>query len=234
MALATVIRANAHLVSGLVYRLVCKFELTEILMAQRGRPRTFDRDAAVNSAMHLFWEQGFESTSLSQLKASMGEGISAPSFYAAFESKEALYKEALDRYMVLYRDLTRSLHDTSIAPREGVFLALQRSAKMQTESGHPKGCMVALGVMGSNSTTSDAVTQLLRDIRSRTRAGFRSCVERGIKSGELRKTTEPAALSIALDCFFQGLSVLARDHVRPVVIEKAVRDAMGMWDAAAA
>lgn len=203
-------------------------------MAQRGRPRTFDRDAAVTSAMHLFWEHGFESTSLSQLKAAMGEGISAPSFYAAFESKEALYKEALERYMVLYGDLTRSLHDASIAPREAVFLALQRSARMQTESGHPKGCMVALGVMGAGPLGNESITQWLRDVRARTRAGFRACVERGIQSGELRESTDPASLAVAIDCFFQGLSVLARDRLRHAVIDKAVKDAMGMWDAALA
>src|SRR6187402_395278 len=76
--------------------------MEETFMSQRGRPRTFDRDAAIVSAMHLFWEHGYESTSLSQLKAAIGEGISAPSFYAAFESKEALYKEALERYMEIY------------------------------------------------------------------------------------------------------------------------------------
>ncbi|QET03748.1 TetR/AcrR family transcriptional regulator [Cupriavidus pauculus] len=201
-------------------------------MVQRGRPREFDRDAAIVSAMHLFWEHGYESTSLSQLKAAIGGGISATSFYAAFESKEALYKEALERYMEIHGKLTRSLHDTSLAPREGVYLALLRSAKMQTESGHPKGCMVALGVVGASSTGSESVTQLLREVRSRTRAGFRACVERGIKSGELRKSTDPVSLSMAFDCFFQGLSVLARDRVRYAVIEKAVNDAMGMWDAA--
>lgn len=206
--------------------------VTGIFMAQRGRPRTFDRDEAITSAMHLFWEHGFESTSLSQLKAAIGEGISAPSFYAAFESKEALYKEALERYLKIYGKVTRSLHDTSIPPREGVFLALLRSAKMQTESGHPKGCMVALGVIEASSTGSEAVTKLLRDVRSRTRAGFRACVERGIENGELHSSTDPASLSIALDCFFQGLSSLARDRVGQAAIEKAVTHAMGIWDAA--
>ncbi|AMV45868.1 TetR/AcrR family transcriptional regulator [Paraburkholderia caribensis] len=201
-------------------------------MVQRGRPRTFDRDAAIISAMHLFWEHGYESTSLSQLKAAIGGGISAPSFYAAFESKEALYKEALARYMELYGKVTRSLHDTSLPPREGVLLALLRSARMQTESGHPKGCMVALGVVEASSIGSEAVTQLLREVRSRTRAGFRTCVARGIKSGELRSSTDPTSLSIALDSFFQGLSVLARDRIKYAVIEKAVTDAMGIWDAA--
>lgn len=201
-------------------------------MVQRGRPRTFDRDAAIISAMYLFWEHGYESTSLSQLKAAIGGGISAPSFYAAFESKEALYKEALERYMEMYGKVTRSLHDTSLPPREGVFLALHRSARMQTESGHPKGCMVAMGIVGASSTSSEASAQLLRDVRSRTRAGFRACVVRGIKSGELRSSTDPTSLSIALDCFFQGLSALARDRVQQAVIEKAVADAMGIWDAA--
>jgi len=216
----------------IVYRLVCNFELAEIFMAQRGRPRAFDRDAALTSAMHLFWEHGFESTSLSQLKAAMGSGISAPSFYAAFESKESLYKEALDRYMEIYGHLTRSLHDPSLEPREAVFLALKRSAKMQWEGGHPKGCMVALGVMGACSSGSETITTMLRDVRSRTRAGFRTCVERAIKSGELRKSTNPASMAAAFDSFFLGLSVLARDRVRLAVVEESVVEAMGIWDAA--
>ncbi len=182
--------------------------------------------------MHLFWEQGFDLTSVSQLKAAIGDGISATSFYAAFESKEALYKEALERYMVIYSDLTRSLHDTAIPPREAVFLALQRSAKMQTGSGHPKGCMVVTGIVGPNAANSGEGFQLLRTIRNRTRAGFRSCVERGIKSGELRETTDPVSVSVAIDCFFQGLSGLARDRVAPAVMEKAVSAAMGIWDSA--
>ncbi|WP_312464268.1 TetR/AcrR family transcriptional regulator, partial [Pantoea endophytica] len=64
-------------------------------MMRTGRPRQFDRDEAVIKAMHLFWENGYESTSLAQLKASIGKGITAPSFYAAFGSKEALFAEAV-------------------------------------------------------------------------------------------------------------------------------------------
>ena len=64
-------------------------------MAQMGRPRTFDRDAAITQAMHLFWEHGYDATSLSQLKASIGGGITAPSFYAAFGSKQALFTEVM-------------------------------------------------------------------------------------------------------------------------------------------
>ena len=202
-------------------------------MGQRGRPREFDRDAAITSAMHLFWEHGYESTSLSQLKAAIGGGISAPSFYAAFESKEALYKEAVELYLTSYGGVTRSLHDTSLAPREGIYLALHRAVEMQYGAGHPKGCMVALGVMGACSSGNEAITALLRSVRQRTRTGFRSCVERGIKAGELRRTTNPAAMAAAFDGFFLGISVLARDRVRLADVQKAVSELMGIWDAAA-
>lgn len=202
--------------------------------APRGRPRSFDRDAAVVSAMHLFWEQGYEATSLSQLKAAMGGGISAPSFYAAFGSKEALYGEALDRYLERHGHVTASLHDPSVEPREAIRLALQRSAKMQCEAGHPRGCLVELGVVTTSAPGGEAIAERLRRVRGRTRDGFRACVERGLRSGALRPSTDPASLAAAFDSVFRGLAVLARDGVRHATIQKAVADAMGIWDAAAA
>jgi len=66
-------------------------------MARTGRPRGFDKDEALEQATHLFWEHGYKATALSQLKAAMG-GISASSFFAAFGSKEALFRAVLDRY----------------------------------------------------------------------------------------------------------------------------------------
>src|SRR3990170_7412592 len=66
-------------------------------MASRGRPRSFDRDDALQSAMALFCDRGYDGTSLDELLHAMG-GITPPSFYAAFGSKERLFAEVVDLY----------------------------------------------------------------------------------------------------------------------------------------
>ncbi|ANN77472.1 TetR/AcrR family transcriptional regulator [Bordetella flabilis] len=201
-------------------------------MAVMGRPRTFDRDRAVEQAMHIFWQNGYESTSLNQLKAGIGNGISAPSFYAAFGSKEALFQECMQRYLSTYAQVTESLWDPDLAPRDAVEAALRSSARMQCERGHPKGCMVGLGVMSAPSEENAAVTAPLTRSRTRTRAGITACVQRGIDSGELRADTDARALATVFDAFLMGLSTLARDGVRHAVMEASITHIMSAWDAA--
>ena len=62
----------------------------------RGRPLSFDRDAALEQAMHVFWERGYEAASIADLTAAMG--ITPPSLYTAFGDKEKLFLEAIERY----------------------------------------------------------------------------------------------------------------------------------------
>ncbi|WP_414440312.1 TetR/AcrR family transcriptional regulator [Burkholderia sp. 22PA0106] len=203
-------------------------------MATMGRPRTFDRDKAVEQAMAIFWQNGYESTSLTQLKAGMANGISAPSFYAAFGSKEALFQECVQRYLSTHAQVTECLWDTHLAPRDAIETALRNSAKMQCERGHPKGCMVGLGVMSAPSEEHAAVTEPLTRSRTRTRTGITTCVQRGIDSGELRADTDARALATVFDAFLLGLSTLARDGVRHTVMEMAIGQVMSVWDAASA
>ncbi|MGE0971333.1 TetR/AcrR family transcriptional regulator [Klebsiella sp. WOUb02] len=199
-------------------------------MAQMGRPRTFDRQLAVEQAMLLFWEQGYESTSLAQLKAKIGGGISAPSFYAAFCSKEALFTEAVQCYLNSYGRVTDCLWDDTIAPREAIELALRRSTKMQCESGHPRGCMVALGTMSAPTPEYAHVVKPLSASRSRTLEGFVHCVERGIAAGELSAETDARSLGITFNGFLLGVSLLARDGVTNSALNASIAELMKLWN----
>lgn len=199
-------------------------------MAQMGRPRTFDRDAAISQALNLFWEQGYESTTLSQLKAAIGSGISSPSFYAAFGSKEALYKECIELYLTTYAKVTECLWDTQLLPRDALEQAMTRSAIMQCEENHPKGCMVGLGVMSAPSAEfSNLVVPLTRS-RERTHAGIRYCIERAITLGQLKPDIDVSALSTVFYSFQIGLSTLARDGMQIGSMKGAIAQIMQIWD----
>lgn len=202
-------------------------------MAQMGRPRNFDREQAVEQALHLFWQHGYDATSLAQLKAGLGGGISAPSFYAAFGSKEALFEECVQRYLSTYAQVTECLWDVSLPPRQAIETALRQSVRMQCEDGHPKGCMVALGVMSAPSPENARVANALTHSRLRTRAGIVACVDRAVREGQLPETTEAAVMATVFDSFLQGVSILARDNVPHAILDAAISQLLVTWDAAA-
>ncbi|MDA3136825.1 TetR/AcrR family transcriptional regulator [Pseudomonas syringae] len=199
-------------------------------MAQLGRPRTFDRDVAITQALHLFWEHGYDATSLSQLKATIGGGITAPSFYAAFGSKQALFNEVMEHYLDTYGRVTDSLFDTTLPPRDAIELTLRRSAKMQCEPGHPTGCLVALGLMSACSDESKAISEPLARARDLNRAGIVACIQRAVAAGELPATVIPETLAAVFDSFLLGLSTLARDGVPHATLDSAVTQVMRLWD----
>ncbi|WDR35407.1 TetR/AcrR family transcriptional regulator [Pseudomonas serboccidentalis] len=199
-------------------------------MARMGRPRAFDRDDAVDQAMQLFWQHGYDSTSLALLKAELGGGISAPSFYAAFGSKEALFDECVQRYLATFAQVTECLWDETLPPRQAIETALRQSARMQCDDGHPKGCMVTLGVMSAPGPENARVVEALTQSRARTRAGIVACVERGIREGQLPERTDAVAMATVFDSFLQGISILARDNTALAVIDAAISQVMLAWD----
>jgi AcrR family transcriptional regulator len=201
--------------------------LKENTMAQMGRPRQFDRDTALVKAMHLFWQNGFDATSLSQLKAALG--ISAPSFYAAFGSKEALFQETVALYLKQHGAVMECLWDTQLAPRAAIELALRDSARMQIEAGHPKGCMVALGVTSAGVVENAAGSAALAAARARNRAGIVACIERGLALQELDPATDVTALATAFESFLLGLSTLARDGATIETLDSAVTQILRLW-----
>lgn len=200
-------------------------------MAQVGRPRSFDRTQAIDDAMLLFWRYGYEATSLSRLKAAIGGGITAPSFYAAFGSKEALFKEVVARYMETHGRVNDPLFDETLAPREAISSALSRSARMQCDEHLPKGCLVALGTLGSYADEDSSIPLPLREARARIRAGLLACVRRGIDGGDLAAGTEAPALATLFEGLLLGISPMARDGVALPVIEGAIALALTLWDA---
>src|SRR5271154_809619 len=114
----------------------------------RGRPRSFDLDKALNAAMNVFWREGYEGASLSDLTEAMG--ITRPSLYAAFGNKEDLFRQVLDRYD---ERTAGFLVDSIEAPtaRTVAERLLRGAAHFHADLNNPPGCLMVHGsLVGSD------------------------------------------------------------------------------------
>ena len=197
-------------------------------MARTGRPRGFDRNEALQQAMHQFWRDGYESSSLAQLKACMGD-ISAPSFYAAFGSKEQLFSEVVRLYIATHGQVMDHLRDTALPPRQALELALLHSARMQTDAAHPSGCMLVLSTSLCPPHNRALQAQLQAE-RERTRTGLLNCVQRAVDTGDLPRTVDPVVLATTIDTFLQGMTAMARQGVALATLEASIGQLLSIWD----
>jgi AcrR family transcriptional regulator len=197
----------------------------------RGRPRAFDRDAALDEAMRLFWEHGYEATSLAQLTSAMG--VSAPSLYAAFGDKEALFLQAVDRYMSRGGDQTQALMGDAKTAREAMERVLLESAIRLTDPRFPRGCMVVLSAV-SVSEEAARVQQELARCRSSWEQQVKARIERGIEDGDVPAGTNAAALASFYMAVLQGMSLHAKDGAPRERLQEIGEAAMLAWPAAPA
>lgn len=191
-----------------------------------GRPRAFDRDHALSIALGLFWRHGFDGTSIPQLTAAMG--ISPPSLYAAFGSKDALYREAVKLYLSRYSGFMNSLFDEKISARDAVEHALLAAAKQFSEPGHAPGCMISSAELRV-SPDNEKLANEIASFRLAAQQVVYTRLEAARKSGELPGKTDAASLAAFYAMVSQGMSVQARDGASAAVLKRLAKLAMQAW-----
>jgi AcrR family transcriptional regulator len=199
----------------------------------RGRPRSFDRDKALLAAVRVFRERGYQGTTLADLQEAMG-GLSPPSLYAAFGSKEALFKEAVSAYLQSSGQGGRSaLEDAALSTREAIEGILRSSVAAMAKTGEPRGCMLVLGALNCTSDDAEgaAASEHLHRIRVGSYRAIADRIRRGIREGDVPVGADVEGLTAFVTALVNGLSVLARDGTSKNALNAAVDRAMRAWDA---
>ncbi len=200
------------------------------LAPARGRPRAFDREAALAQATRLFWRKGYAATSIADLTEAMG--IGSPSLYAAFGSKETLYAEALDWYGRRYEALVWANFAAAGTAREAVEALLMDSAAALTGScgaDDPLGCMVTLSAVGSEGHAE--LGDRVRSSRALALKRVEERLGRAVADGELAASADVHGLARFVLAVQGGMSLQARDGASRADLEAVARVTLSGWDA---
>lgn len=166
-----------------------------------GRPREFDRDEALAKARDIFWRQGYEGTAMSDLVAATG--VASASLYAAFGSKEALFREAI----ALYEREEGGFADRAFAeedtPRAAIERTFREAVELYTRPSHPRGCFVVV----SAATTSADNERIASFLSAHRRARTQSFVT------ILEPRPDAQALGDYFGMALHGIAVQARDGI---------------------
>jgi AcrR family transcriptional regulator len=196
----------------------------------RGRPRSFDREAALQRAIKVFWKHGYEATSVNDLTRAMG--INPPSLYAAFGDKEKLFMEAVDRYIEERRAVVARAFEEPTA-RRAIERWLTEAASALARNGAPRGCLLVMSDTNC-STRSRHVQEALACRRASMTSLLKSRIDRGVKEGDVPPRTDTAALADFYSVVLQGMVMLARDRRSRASLLAAVDAAMRAWPEAPA
>lgn len=196
-------------------------------MAQRGRPRSFDRTAALRQAMEVFWQKGYDNASMADLTAAMG--LNPPSLYAAFGSKEGLFREAVAFYAETEgKGIWEEIAKAPTA-REAVAHLLEATALAYTSGPEPRGCLIVLG-----APQPECASPAIRDdLKKRRLDGVRILeerLERAVTDGEIPNHADCAAIANFYATVQHGLSIRARDGASRETLLSVAGCAMAAWD----
>lgn len=188
-----------------------------------GRPREFDMDRVLDTAVRVFRERGYNGASVADLRKATG--LTAGSLYKAFNDKRGFFVAALDRYV--------AARDAALFQRVGVVRTGKEKIRATLESyadaSHDRegrlGCMVVGGVMDMD-TFDEALAERFRSALSQVEKRFAGYVELGVRDGSLPKRLDVSATAQYLLCVAEGLRVLGKRGVRRAQVDSVVMQAM--------
>lgn len=175
-----------------------------------GRPRSFDKEKALQSALNVFWRHGYEQTTMVLLSEAMG--IASPSIYCAYGNKASLFLEALRYYQKTYWDPLYEEYKRPSDIYEATEHLFTQAAHILLAPNAPCGCMIVMGFLNLPENEQE-LRKVIADRRDHTRAMFRDKLKEAVKKGEIRPDCDIPGITGALHNFFEGLSIQARGDV---------------------
>jgi AcrR family transcriptional regulator len=195
-------------------------------MGQRGRPKCFDPETALEAAMLLFWERGFEQTSVDEVAAAMD--LRTSSLYSSFGDKEALFLAAVNHYLSGRGRVFREAVKEGKTAREGFAKLFELSASELTRSDQPRGCLLWLALPTCSPKYEKLQSEMNR-LRDVSEAGWLQRLQEAVRLKELPKNTDLDLLASYFRTTLAGMSLQARSGATKEQLMKVGKLALAIW-----
>ena len=174
---------------------------------QRGRPKLYDANTALEAAGAVFWSKGFSGTSLDDLSTAMG--MNRPSIYRAFGDKEAIYRLALGQFSDhMEAGFKRTLlHEPDI--RVGLKKFYREALEIYTTGHSALGCMVMCTAPAAAISQPEVQADLLNVIQQ-IDAKIIQRIERAIEQGQIDQSSDAKSLGKLIQAVLHSLAIRAR------------------------
>lgn len=191
-----------------------------------GRHRSFDKDLALEKAMRLYWKNGYANTSLSDLTGELG--INKSSFYAAFDSKEKLFIEALDRYTRQQLQPTlQQLLDPTQPIDQRLRTYLRAIARVFSPPNSPGGCfMVNSTCEFAAADMPEQATEFISNLVQKQKHRLIDFFTHEKEKGNLKSESSPLALALFLMSINSGIAVRARSGIPLEELDEMINHAV--------
>ena len=190
--------------------------------SKMGRPREFDEQAALDAAMRVFWEKGYEGTSLDDLTAAMG--LNRSSLYSTFGDKEQLFRKV----MVQYGKGPLGFVGEALAlpnARAVIEALFRRTAEFLADPAHPRGCLSLQGGLACG-TGIESVQRAMVEWRESGRAAVQKRMQQAKRDGDLPANVDPKDLARYVLVVVNGLAIQAANGAKPAEMRRAVELAL--------
>lgn len=187
-----------------------------------GRPREFDERAALNAAMRVFWEKGYEGASLDDLTAAMR--INRSSLYSTFGDKERLFRKIMAQYGEGPMSFMRDALNLSSA-RAAIEALLRGTVEFLADPGHPRGCLSLQGGLACG-TGVESVQQAMVEWRESALRALQKRTQQAKRDGDIPGDVNPKDLARYVFVLVNGLGVQAANGAKPAEMRRAVELAL--------
>lgn len=194
---------------------------------KRGRPKCFDEQEALRKAMLLFWEYGYEATSMQDLLQALN--ITAPSLYSSFGDKTQLFYRCLDYYLENEACAIDSIFKQAKTAKIAIELYLHENVKKLSQPDKPKGCMLLVATMNCAEQHHQLQQDLLEKRQNVKRMMYQR-LSQGIEEGDVGAQSKIEEIADFYCTLAQGLSMQARDGMTEAQLQHVVNHAMRFWE----